>query len=54
MDTIINPSNDQEEYDIDDGVYFLGSRDKGVRPKESQFHQFIVESVKLGKSNKTI
>lgn len=48
MDTIINPCRSEDEYDIDDGVYFLGQRSTYQRPTEQHFHDFIVESIKKG------
>ncbi|WP_346856909.1 CBASS cGAMP synthase [uncultured Draconibacterium sp.] len=49
MDTIINPSRKNDEYDIDDGVYFIGSRGRRERPEPDVFHQFIVNSISRGK-----
>ena len=49
MDTIINPYRIEDEYDIDDGVYFLGSRERNNRPEPKVFHDFIINSIKHGK-----
>jgi hypothetical protein len=51
MDTIINPEDKDSEYDIDDGLYFIGSLPKDDRPKPSTFHKWVVESIKEGKSD---
>lgn len=53
MDTIINPSRKDDEYDIDDGVYFGGWRDRNSRPEPQDFHKFVIESIKSGKSRNT-
>ncbi|MHA7101409.1 cyclic GMP-AMP synthase DncV-like nucleotidyltransferase [Roseivirga pacifica] len=50
MDTIITPSRQEDEYDLDDGVYFKGNRTRDIRPSEQNFHDFIIESVKGGQS----
>jgi hypothetical protein len=49
MDTIINPSRKDDEYDIDDGVYFIGHRDAINRPTEQQFHNFVIVSIEQGR-----
>lgn len=49
MDTIINPSRIEDEYDIDDGVYFLGSRQERERPSPEAFHQSVIASITEGK-----
>lgn len=54
MDTIINPSKKDDEYDIDDGVYFIGNRNRGQRPEPHQFHQFVIESIKKGQGENEI
>ncbi|KYG81238.1 hypothetical protein AWW67_07730 [Roseivirga seohaensis] len=54
MDTIINPSRKEDEYDIDDGVYFMGSRDRYSRPDPEAFHEFVIQSIKKGESKNTI
>src|SRR5687767_4299908 len=44
MDTIIKPQRVDDDYDLDDGVYFTGSRLQMQRPKPQDFHTFIIES----------
>ncbi len=51
MDTIINPCRFEDEYDIDDGVYFIGQRTVSQRPTEQQFHDFIIRSIWKGHAN---
>ena len=51
MDTIINPCNKDDQYDIDDGIYFLGRLSKDARPKPLDFHNWIIRSVQSGKSD---
>jgi hypothetical protein len=46
MDTIIKPIHD--DYDIDDGIYFLGSLDKETRPSPEKFHELIIKAVDRG------
>lgn len=43
MDTITNPISG--DYDLDDGVYFIGDRTAGQRPTPEQFHKAIVAAV---------
>jgi hypothetical protein len=43
MDTIITPKDD--DYDLDDGVYFLGNLDKDHRPSIEDFHKAVVHAV---------
>ena len=43
MDTIINPIS--EDYDLDDGIYFIGVHARANRPLPSVFHDFIVKSI---------
>jgi len=43
MDTIVNPI--QGEYDLDDGVYFLGNTPKENRPTPATFHNWIIEAI---------
>lgn len=50
MDTIIKPQRIDDDYDLDDGVYFTGSRSQMHRPKPKDFHTFIIESIKQGKT----
>jgi hypothetical protein len=54
MDTIINPSRQEDEYDLDDGVYFFGKRNRGSRPSPDDFHAFIIESIRKGKGQNEI
>ena len=54
MDTIINPNNEDDQYDIDDGVYFLGSLSREIRPQPETFHNWIIRSIKAGKSDNDI
>lgn len=43
MDTIITPSND--DFDLDDGVYFQGKVDDKDRPVPSIFHEWVIQAV---------
>lgn len=43
MDTIINPI--QDEYDLDDGIYFIGHLPRASRPKPQMFHDFVLLSI---------
>ncbi len=43
MDTIINPIS--EDYDLDDGIYFIGSLARTQRPATKVFHDFIVNCI---------
>lgn len=43
MDTIINPV--KEEYDLDDGIYFIGSLPRSRRPEPKVFHDFVFASI---------
>ena len=43
MDTIVNPI--KGDYDLDDGVYFLGSLPREQRPAPATFHNWIIEAV---------
>lgn len=54
MDTIVNPCRKEDEYDLDDGVYFLGPRSSIGRPTEQQFHDFIIAAIRKGKGDFTI
>jgi len=51
MDTIINPDDQNDQYDIDDGVYFLGILPRDGRPQPATFHNWIIRSVESGKSD---
>ena len=43
MDTIIRPIND--DYDLDDGVYFQGQQSREQRPTPQVFHTWVFNSV---------
>jgi len=43
MDTIINPLS--EDYDLDDGIYFIGSHSRNNRPATKYFHDFVIKSI---------
>ncbi len=43
MDTIIKPLN--EDFDLDDGVYFQGSQSKQERPAPQTFHDWVIYSI---------
>lgn len=43
MDTIITPKDD--DYDLDDGVYFIGSLNQNERPTPQQFHNGVLIAV---------
>ena len=43
MDTIINP--EKADYDLDDGVYFLGNLEREDRPITEDFHNWVVKAV---------
>ncbi len=43
MDTIINPVD--EDYDLDDGVYFNGHLDSDQRPNPSTIHEWVMNSI---------
>jgi hypothetical protein len=51
MDTIVNPCNKDDQYDIDDGIYFIGQLPREKRPSPSEFHNWIIRSVQKGKSD---
>lgn len=44
MDTIVNPID--SDYDLDDGVYFIGDLEPDKRPTPSQFHHAVLEAVR--------
>jgi hypothetical protein len=46
MDTIIAPFHD--DYDLDDGVYFIGTLSANQRPAPAIFHQYIVIAIDHG------
>lgn len=43
MDTIIKPIHD--DYDLDDGLYFIGTRPRDRRPNSKVLHQLIVDAI---------
>lgn len=43
MDTIITPVRD--DYDLDDGIYFIGRLSREKRPKPEIFHKMIIEAI---------
>lgn len=43
MDTIITP--EKEDFDLDDGVYFIGKLEEKNRPKPSVFHNWIIKAI---------
>jgi hypothetical protein len=46
MDTIIAPIHD--DYDLDDGVYFIGNLSKDQRPAPKIFHEYIIRAIDRG------
>jgi hypothetical protein len=46
MDTLIKPIHD--DYDLDDGVYFIGNLSKSQRPEPSEFHRYIMIAIDKG------
>ena len=51
MDTIISPENKNCEYDLDDGLYFIGTASRNDRPVPATFHNWVIKSIKEGKSD---
>lgn len=43
MDTIIVPVH--EDYDLDDGIYFIGDLTGERRPVPAEFHQMVIEAI---------
>ncbi|TDQ16645.1 hypothetical protein DFQ04_2767 [Algoriphagus boseongensis] len=43
MDTIIQPKDD--DFDLDDGIYLIGSLNKKDRPSVKQYHKWVIESI---------
>ncbi|NLU92646.1 cyclic GMP-AMP synthase DncV-like nucleotidyltransferase [Chitinophaga sp. Ak27] len=43
MDTIIAPEND--DYDLDDGVYFIGTLPASQRPSPAFFHKAVINAI---------
>jgi hypothetical protein len=54
MDTIINPIDEEGQYDLDDGIYFIGSLARDNRPQPVTFHNWIIRSIEEGKSDNEI
>lgn len=50
MDTIITPGHD--DYDLDDGVYFIGKLSRETRPDPDVFHKAVVDAV--GKNHEDV
>lgn len=46
MDTIIRPMRD--DYDLDDGIYFIGSMKPTQRPSTQEFHDWVRKSIDRG------
>ena len=46
MDTIISPA--RADYDIDDGIYFIGNLNRPSRPNTSSFHDWVRQSIERG------
>jgi hypothetical protein len=51
MDTIISPEDKDCEYDLDDGLYFIGNKSKEDRPVPATFHNWVIRSINEGKSD---
>lgn len=43
MDTIITPMRD--DYDLDDGIYFIGRLPKEKRPEPEVFHRMVIQAI---------
>lgn len=43
MDTIIKPLND--DFDLDDGVYFQGNLSSSQRPSPQKFHDWVIQAI---------
>lgn len=52
MDTIIKPIDD--DFDLDDGVYFVGGLPKSNRPPTSNFHKWVMYAVGEDESYGTV
>lgn len=52
MDTIINPLDD--DFDLDDGVYFKGNVADESRPAPDVFHQWVIQAVDKDNEYETI
>jgi hypothetical protein len=46
MDTLIKPT--REDYDLDDGIYFIGSMIEEQRPLPEEFHDWVKRSIDRG------
>ncbi len=46
MDTIITPL--RGDYDLDDGIYFIGNLAAGKRPEPAVFHKMILQAIGAG------
>lgn len=46
MDTIIRPVRD--DYDLDDGLYFVGDLNRQSRPIPADFHEWVIEALDRG------
>lgn len=54
MDTIINPCDEEDQYDLDDGIYFIGNLLRPNRPQPQTFHNWIIKSIESGESDNEI
>jgi hypothetical protein len=54
MDTIINPIDKNDQYDLDDGVYFIGRLNRERRSKPQTFHNWVIKSIESGKSDNEV
>lgn len=54
MDTIINPIDEEGQYDLDDGIYFIGLLSRDSRPQPATFHNWIIRSIEEGKSDNEV
>lgn len=52
MDTIITPKDD--DFDLDDGVYFIGNLDREKRPSPTNFHNWVLKVVGESESYATV
>jgi hypothetical protein len=52
MDTIIIPKDD--DFDLDDGVYFIGALEKDKRPPTESFHKWVMQVNQDNKIDKTM
>jgi Cyclic GMP-AMP synthase DncV-like, nucleotidyltransferase domain len=49
MDTIIRPLHD--DYDLDDGLYFIGNMSRKERPSPDEFHKWVCQALDRGHDN---